>query len=306
MPDPSFHAAVVGGSYAGLAAALQLARARRNVLVVDAGVRRNRFAATSHGFLGQDGRAPAAIVADARAQLLRYPNVHWRDANVVDAHGEMPQFVLTLDDGSQLHAERLVLAAGVRDALPDITGLAERWGRSVFHCPYCHGYELEQGRIGVIASSAMAQHQALMLPDWGQVTLFTNASYQPDAAQLQALQARAVTIESTPVLAIEDTATVVLADGRRLPQDGVFVASRTEPASPLATALGCVHEDGPLGPFVHTDALKQTSVAGVFACGDIARAAGNVALAVGDGTLAGASTHRSLLGLEMPTAPPAR
>lgn len=303
MPEPTFHAAVVGGSYAGLAAALQLARARQRVLVIDAGMRRNRFAATSHGFLGQDGRAPEAIVAEARAQLLAYPNVSWRDASVVAGHGRMPDFMLTLDDGRQVRAERVVLATGVRDLLPDIPGLAERWGRSVFHCPYCHGYELDQGRIGVIASSAMAQHQALMLPDWGQVTLFTNAAYLPDAAQLQALQARGVAIEATPLQAIEEPATVLLADGRRSVQDGLFVASRTEPASPLAAAFGCAHEDGPLGQFVQTDALKQTSVAGVFACGDAARAAGSVALAVGDGTLAGVAAHRSLLGLEMPASP---
>jgi thioredoxin reductase len=302
-PTPVLHAAVVGGSYAGLAAALQLARARRRVLVVDAGLRRNRFAAASHGFLGQDGRAPGAIVDDARAQLLRYPNVAWRQGNVLDARGQRPDFALVLDDGSELRAECLVLATGVRDTLPAIAGLAERWGRSVFHCPYCHGYELEQGRIGVIATSAMAEHQALMLPDWGRVTLFANDAFSPDDSQRAALLARGVNIVAGAVQAIEDIATVVLADARRIEQDGLFVASRTAPASPLAAALGCAHEDGPLGPFVHTDALKQTSVPGVFACGDAARAAGSVALAVGDGTQAGVSAHRALLGLEMPAPP---
>ncbi|HBK47384.1 MAG TPA: thioredoxin reductase, partial [Xanthomonadaceae bacterium] len=227
----TFDAIVVGGSYAGLSAALQLARARQRVLVVDAGQRRNRFAAVSHGFFGQDGRDPAAIAAEARVQLLKYPNVRWRQGEAVRAGGGSGAFRIGLDDGSAFDGRRVVLALGVHDELPRIDGLAERWGRSVFHCPYCHGYELEQGRIGVLASSAMALHQALMLPDWGRVTLFANAAFVPDPAQLAQLAARGVELETGAVAAIERTATVVFADGRRRDMDGLFVASRTRPAS---------------------------------------------------------------------------
>ncbi len=295
-PLPRFDALVVGGSYAGLSAALQLARARRQVLVVDAGLRRNRFAATSHGFLGQDGRPPGAIADEARAQLLAYPNVAWRDATATQAEAEGGAgFALSLDDGTRVAGRRLLLALGVHDSLPPVPGLAERWGRSVFHCPYCHGYELERGRIGVLAGSpAAALHQALMLPDWGTVTLFTGEAFVPDAEQRAALAARGVSVETAPVVRLHDRATVELGDGRRLPLDGLFVAPRTRPSTPLAAQLGCVHEDGPLGPFVRTDARKQTSVPGVFACGDAARLAGNVALAVGDGAMAGAAAHQSL------------
>lgn len=289
-----FDVAIVGGSFAGLSAALQLGRTRRRVAVFDSGLRRNRFAASSHGFLAQDGRAPGAIVADARAQLAAYPTVHWFDATVTAVSGSKDAF--TLDAGNTLHeARRIVLATGVVDTLPDIPGLAQRWGRTVFHCPYCHGFELQQGPIAVIATSPASLHQAQLLPEWGSVTFFLNGALSLSEDEARRLAARGVTVEATPVAAIVDDARVVLADGRSEPFAGVFTASRTAPASPLAAQLGCAHEEGLLGPFVRTDAMKATSVPGVFACGDVARVAGNVALAVGEGALAGTAVHASLV-----------
>src|SRR5690606_30275599 len=151
---------VAGGSYAGMSAALQVARARRQVLVIDAGVRRNRFADAAHGLLGHDGRPPADIAADARTQLLAYPNVRWIDARATRAEPAGDGFRITTDGGETQEGRRLVLAMGVTDTLPDIPGLAERWGRHVFHCPYCHGYELDNGQLGVLATGEMAIHQA--------------------------------------------------------------------------------------------------------------------------------------------------
>lgn len=290
-----FDVIIIGGSYAGMAAALQLARARRRVLVLDAGQRRNRFAATSHGFLTRDGESPAAIAETARTQLLAYSTVQWRTTTAHHARKQGAHFLVITDDQNTVSGHLLVLALGVVDEMPPLPGVAERWGTSVFHCPYCHGYELNQGRIGVLATGAHSLHHAQMLPDWGSVTLFTNGTFEPDDAQRADLQARGVVIETTGVERIIDTATVVLTNGRQLPQDGLFTACRTRPASPLAEQLGCAMEEGPLGPFIRVDALKATSVPGVFACGDTARGAGSVALSVGDGTQAGVSAHRALL-----------
>jgi thioredoxin reductase len=288
-----FDAAIVGGSFAGQSAALQLARARRRVAIFDSGMRRNRFAASAHGFLAQDGRAPDAIVAEARAQLAAYPTVQWFDSPVSAIAGGPDAFELTTEGGAR-QARRIVLATGVADRLPPIPGLAERWGRSVFHCPYCHGYELQQGRIGVIATAPNALHLAQLLPEWGSVTLFLHGTALADEEAL-ALTARGVTVEPAPVAGVAGHARVQLADGRSAEFAGLFVPSRTEPASPLAAQLGCEHEEGPLGTFVKTGMMKETTVPGVFACGDLARAAGNVALAVGDGAMAGAAVHRSLV-----------
>ncbi|MDH6266968.1 thioredoxin reductase [Rhizobium sp. SG_E_25_P2] len=290
-----YDVAVIGGSYAGLAASLQLARARRKVLIIDAGLRRNRFAATSHGFLGQDGRSPGEIVEQARAQVLAYPTVTIHHGRAESARGEKNDFSIWLDDGTAVQARRLVLATGVSDILPEIPGLAERWGRHVFHCPYCHGYELNGGRIAVIAVGEVSMHHALMLPDWGDTTLFTNGRFTPDRQQTEALAARGTHVESTSISALEGEAEIVLADGRRLAFAGVFTAPTTVPSSPLAEQLGCAFKDGPLGRYVDVSPMMESSVNGVFACGDLARMAGSVSIAVGDGAMAGVSTHRSLM-----------
>ena len=286
---------IVGGSYAGLSCAMQLGRARRRVLVIDAGQRRNRYASHSHGFLTQDGRAPGEIAADGKRQVLAYPTVSWREGRALQAAQTAGGYAVTLDDGSSVQALRLVLASGVVDQLPPVEGLRERWGASVFHCPYCHGYELGQGRIGVIATGPLSMHHALMLPDWGTVTLFLNGAFEPDAAQLAELARRGSAVEARLVARIDGVADVVLADGSEHAMAGLFVAPRTRPASALAAQLGCALDEGLTGPVVRTDEMKSTSVAGVFCCGDAGRAAGNVAFAVADGAMAGVAAHRSLM-----------
>lgn len=287
---------ILGGSYAGLSAGLQLARARRKVLVIDTGLRRNRFARTSHGFLTQDGSTPADIAAEARAQLMEYRTVEWLQAEATHAERVQDGFRVALRDGTDVTGKRLVLATGVTDVLPELEGLAERWGKSVFHCPYCHGYELDEGSIGVLATSPLSMHQALMLPDWGPTTFFLNGAFEPDRDQLLQLAGRNVSVERGLVSRLDgERADVVMRDGRVLPMDGLFTTTRTVVSVPFAEQLGCTFDDGPLGRYIRTDAMKATTVAGVFACGDAARSTGSVALAVGDGAMAGAATHRSLM-----------
>jgi thioredoxin reductase len=291
--------AIIGGSYAGLSAALQLGRARRQVLVVDAGRRRNRFVdqagETAHGFLTQDGVAPAAIAAQARRQLAAYGNVQWLDGVADQARVAVDGRLEFEAGGTTISAARLILALGMRDELPPVPGLAERWGRSVFHCPYCHGYEMQSGRIGIVAASALALHHAIMLPDWGQATLLLNNAYSPSAEELATIERRGTHIEATPIAGIEGHADVVLADGRRLAMDGLFTQPQTHIASPVAAQLGCALEDGPMGRFIQVGPGQATSVAHVYACGDAARAAGNVALAVSDGAVAATAAHRSMM-----------
>ena len=288
-----YDAIIIGGSYAGLAAATQLARARRRILVIDAGQRRNRFAEHSHGFLSRDGARAADIVAEAKTQLLAYPTVEWRDATVVAATGRADAFQVTDNSGATAQGRRLLLALGVRDELPAIPGLAERWGKTVLQCPYCHGYEID-GPIGGLNAFDNSIHQAPMLPDWGTTTFLLNGK-TPAADELGKLAARGTALEPAAITAISGDADVELADGRTLPFAGLFTASRMHPSSDIATMLGCTMEAAPTGPVLQTDGLKQTSVPGVFAAGDVARHSGNVALAVGDGNFAAAAFHRSLM-----------
>ena len=286
---------IVGGSYAGLSAGLQLARGRRTVLVIDAGQRRNRFAEHSHGFLGQDGRNPGDIADEARAQLLAYPTVEWLQQSAVKAGQCGEGFAVVTADEQCFEARRLIIASGMVDVLPDIPGLSERWGKHVFHCPYCHGYELNGGPIGVLAATPIAMHQALMLADWGPTTLFLNEVFEPDAEQLASLKKRGVTLEREPVVSINGHADITLASGRVVELTGLFTQPHMHMASPLPVQLGCEFEAGPMGDFIKVNATRETSVPGVFACGDAAVAAGNVAIAVGDGARTGSAAHQSLI-----------
>ncbi|AFC86597.1 NAD(P)/FAD-dependent oxidoreductase [Frateuria aurantia] len=286
---------VIGGSYAGMAAALQLVRARRAVLVIDAGERRNRFASHSHGFLGQDGVPPSEIAASARRQLDAYPTLTWLEGRVEAVTGRADEFTVATSDGGSHHGRRILLATGVADQLPAVEGLAERWGKSIFHCPYCHGYELGQGRIGIVGCSPISIHQAELLTDWGSVTLLVNAAVDLSQEDGAALERRGVTIEESPIVRIEGHADVAMADGRLLRFAGLFTATRTSPSGSLAEAMGCALEEMPMGIQVRTDAESKTTVTGVFACGDVARAPHSVSLAVGNGAMAGAQVHRSLL-----------
>jgi thioredoxin reductase len=299
MSTERYDVAVVGGSWAGLAAAMPLARARRRVLVVDAGRPRNRFAAASHGFLGQDGRPPADILDTARREVLAYPTAAFRADAATHARPDGDGFALALASGDTVRAHRLVLATGIVDELPDVPGLRERWGRTVLHCPYCHGYEVADRRLGVLATSEMGVHGALLLPDWSDdVTLFTNETFAPSAEQRARLAARGVRIDGRRVEALVGDAPALaglrLADGDVVPVDALFTAPRTRMASPLAEQLGCAFDDGPFGPVLRTDARKATTVPGVFAAGDLARAPHNATWAAADGAQAGISAHQSL------------
>jgi thioredoxin reductase len=301
-----YDAIIVGGGFAGLAAALPLARARRRVLVVDAGDPRNRYAGHVHNFLGHDGREPAAIRAQARRQLAAYPTVAFADGAAVAARREGDGFVLDIDSGGGRRREggrRLVLATGVRDELPPLPGLWERWGETVVHCPYCHGYELAGKPLGVLGgagdANAMAAHKAALLPDWGPTILFAQGGAEPDGEGAALLAARGVTIEHTPVVALLGEAPALdgvrLADGRTIALGGLFVAPRTRPASALAEQLGCVFDEGPFGPYVRVSEFKETTVPGVFAAGDVATAMHAAPLAAAAGMLAGVGAHRSLV-----------
>jgi thioredoxin reductase len=295
-----FDVIIVGGSYAGLAAAIQLGRARRSVLVVDAQQRRNRTAHAAHGFLGQDGQPPFAIADKGRAEALAYPTVSYREATVNALKTVKDGFQVQIG-AEQLLAKRLILTTGVVDVLPQIPGMAERWGKSLFHCPYCHGYELNQGRVGIVATGPLSTHQACLVSQWGargQSMFFLNGAFEPEAEQLAELRAHEISLEREPIAAIEGNAPaseVRLQSGRVERFAGLFVMSMTKLKDPFAEQLGCELETGPVGQFYKTDAMKETSVPGVFAAGDAGLPMGSLSFAVADGVRAGVAAHQSLV-----------
>lgn len=299
MSDSTYDAIVIGGGFAGLSATMYLARSRRRVLLIDAGKPRNRFTDASHGFLGQDGKAPAAIRATGRAELAAYDNAAFLDGEAANAWQEEDGFAVTMEDGRQERARRLVLATGVTDILPDIDGLAERWGRSVLHCPFCHGYEYRDRPLGVLASGPGSVHQGELIPDWGPTTYFTQGAFEPSPEELAHLAARGAAIERTPIIGLSGNApaleAVRLADGRTVPLSALFIAPKLRMASPIAEQLGCEFSEGPQGPLLVVDGQKQTSVEGVFAAGDMSMPMHSALLASSAGMMAGVCAYRSLI-----------
>lgn len=295
-PTELLDVAVVGGSFAGLTAALYLARGRKRLAVIDAGETRNRAASSAHGFLGQDGRPPAEIRAAGLRDLLAYPEAVLIPGHVTTIHGSPDDFTLTLADGGTLRARRVILAHGMRDILPDLPGLAQIWGQTAFQCPYCHGYELAGQPTGLLMSGAKVAEHAQFLTDWAPgLTVF-----DPDASaeDMASLAAAGIPVIQSPVQRIEAEGdrlrALHLADGRRIPLAVLYMVSRAEPASDLPQQLGCKMETGPQGPYVATDMIKATSVPGVFAAGDLARPVFGAVFAAADGAMAGVACQRSL------------
>ncbi|WP_329086512.1 NAD(P)/FAD-dependent oxidoreductase [Actinomadura citrea] len=291
MSDAEYDVVVVGAGAAGLNAALVLARARRRIAVVDAGEPRNAPAAHMQGFLSRDGMSPAALLEVGRAEVAGY------GAALIDARVEHvdPGFTVRLVGGAVLGARRLVVATGLRDELPGIAGVAERWGRDVLHCPYCHGYEVRDRPMGVLGTSPGAVHQALLLRQWSDdVVLFVH-TLKLDEEEHERLTARGVRLvdgEIKRVVAEKDGVRgVELADGRMVPRRVVFLFPRMVPHDALLTALGCAVEDRR----VVTDRTGRTTVPGVWAVGNVADPRAQVVTAAGMGSAAAIAVNADLL-----------
>lgn len=298
MERTEYDVAVIGGSFAGLAAAMMLARGRRHVAVFDHGLTRNRFADAGHGFLGMDGMAPGAMRLKARGEVLAYPTARVIETEVTGVTGQADDFRLETASGP-VTVRRLVLAYGMRDTLPAIPGLAERWGASAIMCPYCHGYEAADRPTGLLlADPGLAEH-ALFLAEWApDMVLFANGLPVPGPVRGR-LAARGISVEDIPVAALEgpgrDLSAVVLKDGRRIPREVLYLAARYQPATPFAEALGVRMVEGPMGRHVATGPMGATDVPGIFAAGDLTRQMFNATLSAAEGAMAGANCHRSLV-----------
>lgn len=290
---------ILGGSFAGLSCALYLGRARRSVRIIDAGAPRNRFAEHAHGLLSQDGREPTLLLADAIGQALEYPSVALTQGVAIRAERRERGFTVRLQDGREFSSDWLVLAYGIRDELPALRGLAERWGRSVLHCPYCHGYEFSERPLGVLNSTELSVHQAQLIAEWGPTTFFLDRGPQHSREALDLLRARGIHIEETPLRSLHGDGTgldaVELIDGRRIALNALYIAPRNRLNSDIAEQLGCGFEDQPLGRVLQTDSMKATTIPGVYAAGDITRGAHSITWACSDGMTAAVAIHRAMV-----------
>jgi len=283
---------IIGGGAAGLNAALVLARARRRVAVVDEGRPRNAPASHMHGFLSRDGIPPADVLALGRDEVLRYGGELISGAVTTLARG----FRATLDDGTTLLARRVLVTTGLRDQIPDIPGLAERWGRDVLHCPYCHGYEVRDQALGVLGGDQGAVAHALLIRQWSNDVMLFTSSHPLTPEQQEALQARGVAVESRPIrrMSVEADALrgVELEDGQVVPRSAVFVRPAFVPNDSLLRGLGCESDEH--GWTVH-DAGGATSVAGLYVAGNASDPRAQVITAAGQGSASAIAINNDLV-----------
>ena len=288
---------IIGGSYAGLSAALALGRALRRVVVLDSGQPCNRQTPHSHNFLTQDGSSPAAIAAVARAQVLAYPTVEIRQEAAVAAAGADGHFTVTTASGAVLQTRKLLFATGIRDLMPALPGFAECWGISALHCPYCHGYEYRTQPTGILANGEVAAEMGPLIRNWtAELTIFTNGPATLLPAQRQQLAAQGIALEEIPVQQLAHQAGhlthFALADGRTVPLTALYARLPFEQHCPLPRLLGCAHAES---GHITVDNFQKTNVPGIYAAGDATSPMRAVSAAVAAGMLAGAMLNRELL-----------
>ena len=295
---------VVGGGAAGLSAALVLGRARQRTLLLDGGRQSNLAAEGIGGLLGSDHRPPAEFYAAGRAELDAYPSVEIREVEALDGSAEGPGFALELGDGSEERARTVLLATGMDYRYPDLLGARERWGHSVFHCPFCHGWEVRDQPLAVLANGKRAVQSTFLLRGWSDdVVLLTGGPAELDGDARSRLAAARVAVDERPIAELASSngelEAVVFTDGTRLARSGLLVATTLHQRSQLVEQLGVgFGEPTPAAANpIAVDALCRTTVPGVFAAGDtIATQMPQVALAIATGSLAAASIVQSLAG----------
>jgi len=290
---------IIGGSFAGIAAAMQLGRARRKVAVLDTSKPRNRFSPAAHGIVGHDGVPPLEILAAARAQLAVYPTVTTLPAEAIAVSGTEDDFAIVTRDHGTVTGRRIILAHGVTDTLPAIPGLAECWGLSVLHCPYCHGYEFGDRRLGFLAFPGFELMMARLYRDWSaDLVMFANGQ-AIDPATRASLADLGVTIVDAPVTQVQHVGghlSHIVTTAGAIACDAIFVPPKTAPSTDLYLQLGCATAPGHSGEFITVGERQETSVPGVYAAGDLARQMHNATFAMAGGAMAGAMAHHSLLG----------
>ncbi|MFF0816456.1 NAD(P)/FAD-dependent oxidoreductase [Rhodococcus sp. NPDC003318] len=295
---------VVGGGAAGLGGALSLSRARRSVLVIDSGTQRNAPAAHMHNYLGREGAAPAQLIRIGRGEVAAY-GTEFLDGEVVDARPAEGGFTVTLGDGRSVSARQILVTSGLVDELPDVPGLRERWGRDVLHCPYCHGWEVRDTAIGVLATSTVAVHQALMWRQWSDdVVVFAHTAPAFAADDLEKFAAMGIEVVDGAVAGLEvadDRLTGVrLATGETVAREALVVPPRFTARAGFLAGLGLdpvQQEMGGevIGNHIAAGPTGATDVAGVWAAGNVTDPRAQVISAASAGVFVGSMINSALI-----------
>lgn len=293
----AFDVMIIGGSYSGLAAAMALGRALKQVLVIDSFQPCNWQTPHSHNFLTQDGKPPAEIAELARRQVEQYDSVHFHRGLAVKGRQSAQGFVVETAAGERFEAKKLIFATGIQDILPEIPGFAACWGISALHCPYCHGYEVKNQPTGILGNGENGFEFAMLISNWTQdLTLLTHGKSRLTAEQQHKLDKHRIRIVETELARIEHANGAIhhlyFKDGSNMPVKALYTRPDFVQHCPIPENLGCALT--PEG-YLKTDPLQKTTVAGIYACGDNTTRMRTVANAVAMGTTAGMMLNKELV-----------
>ncbi|PIQ20391.1 MAG: pyridine nucleotide-disulfide oxidoreductase [Cytophagales bacterium CG18_big_fil_WC_8_21_14_2_50_42_9] len=292
-----FDVIIIGGSYAGLSAAMALGRSLRQVLIIDSGKPCNRQTPHSHNFLTQDGETPIAIRNKAKAQLLNYPTVHILEAKAIKASKEPASFTVETEQGDVFAAKKILFTTGLKDIMPAIEGFAACWGISVLHCPYCHGYEVRDKKIGLLGNGDVGYEFCKLISNWSKdLVLFTNGKSTLTAEQTQKIKSKNIEVVQKGIKMIEhqqgQIQNLVFTDQSTYAIAAMFARPALEQHCGLLEALGCaLTEQG----FIQVDDFQRTTVPGIYAAGDNTTMFRTVSMATAAGTKAGAVLNKELI-----------
>lgn len=295
--NKNYDVVIIGGSYAGLSAAMGLGRAIRKTLVIDSGKPCNAQTPHSHNLITQDGVAPAVIAAAARTQVSAYPTVDFLAGKAVDISGEDLNFVVKTEDGRSINTKKIIFATGVKDIMPAIPGFAECWGISVIHCPYCHGYEYKGEHTGILMNGEMAADMAELIDNWtDKLTVFTNGTSTIPAARAEKLKAHGIKITEEKISSFVHHAgqleKVEFSDGSFVQLDAIYARPPFVQHSDLPAQLGCGLTE--MGHLIADD-FKKTTVPGIYAAGDNITMFRSVAAAIAGGSMAAAAINHEMI-----------
>ena len=298
MPDnKNFDVVIIGGSFAGLSAAMSLGRAIRKVLVIDSGMPCNRQTPHSHNFITQDGNTPKQIAMRAKEQVGQYKTVEFQEGTAVNATKTAKGFEIRTQANELFFSRKLIIATGLKDIMPDINGFSECWGISVIHCPYCHGYEVKNKKTAILGNGDYGFEFSRLVNNWTKdLTLYTNGKSTLSIERSDKLKQHKISIVETGIRAFEHAngqiVNIVFDDNSKTPMAVVYAKPDVAQQSEIASQLGCdFTEQGR----VKVDASQKTNVEGVLACGDCSNPSRDIALAVASGVIAGGTCNKELI-----------
>lgn len=290
---PLYDVIIIGGSYAGLSAAMALGRSLKNTLIIDNGIPCNRQTPHSHNFITQDGEKPKVIAERAREQVAQYKSIEFLNAKAIKGKKLEGKFEIQTEEGDKIFAKKLIFATGIKDLLPEIKGFTACWGISVIHCPYCHGYEFKGKKTAIMFDNEKAFHIAQLVNNLtDNITILTSGKTYFSDVQLQKLKDHHIDIIDKEVLEIVhhlgNVNAVTFTDGSQVLFDAIYASVPFIQHSQIPQELGCeLNDQG----YIKTDSFQMTNIEGVFACGDNTSPMRSVANAVAAGNLTGAMVN---------------